>query len=234
MTKTDGTINLFKNQPCFSGHYSSLRGYRSMKIYSSKKWMNAPNAEFQLAYKDRWVAFTPEDIHEYVRLLRVMGLNFAFTEEEDDYVFDIPLQKNPIMHSKMIINCARYLHEDTFPGIVQWFLRFSKERVVGVNLYTKLLIAHDNSIRGNVNHMFIPWYSFAMQMSNEEFKRLVLDNDANSSLNHTILHYKKPFAPGGYDHKRSGVLVELQAAFTPDAKFYTIYKKYKEICARFI
>ncbi len=91
-------------------------------------------------------------------------------------------------------------------------------------------MAHDYDRRGNVNHMFIPWYSLSLPMTNEEFKTKVLFNDENRALNVMIKSCPKPYKN---DHN-IGCLQELHPLFKAKAPFKDILKKYKELCARFI
>lgn len=223
ITELNGTLIPKQTYICYHLHYGALRKYTSMQVFAKKHYLKA-NGKM-------WTDFTSEEVFEYVRLLNVMGLNFTMEEQEDEYVFTVPLSANPIMHNKMILNCVRYLCEDNFPGIVKTFLRYAKEKVFGVNLYTKLVIAHDYRERGNVNHMFIPWYSFALQMSNAEVKRLIIDNDGNQALNVTVAHLKKPFQKG---YGENSPLPEIHKLVAEGKPFKDIYKKYKELCARFI
>ncbi len=105
---------------CFSQHYGSLKNYRSL-TYFCPKHLSEPKPQWNY----NWDPFTDQDVLEYVRLLKVMGLNFSMTIDDvkKEYVFVVPLEENPTMHNKMILNCLRYLGEDSFPGIVKAFLK---------------------------------------------------------------------------------------------------------------
>lgn len=208
---------------CFSAVYGHLQDYASMQIFIDQRELNPP----QPVMNTTWDHFTKDHVEEYVRLLKVIGLNFKMSYNEDSkrYTFDVPLSENTIMHNKMILNCVRYLGESNYPGIVKTFLRFSKEKVFGVNLYTKLVIAHEYTHRGNVNHMFVPWYSCALQMSNEEVQRLIINNNKNQNLNFVIKQGKAHFA----DYNKV-----LSTVIQSNAPFNQVYKKYKELCAKYM
>lgn len=208
---------------CFNPHYQNLWTYHSMEVFVHKDWMQENKRH---GYKD----FTKEDYEEYARLLQVMGLNFSMRQEGNNFVFFVPLKENTTVHNKLILNAVRYLCEDNMPHIAQHFLRFAKEKVLGVNLYTKFLVAHQFGQISNNNHAFIPYYSLPLPLSNEDFKEKMLDSKSVSPVLSVIPQCKKPYM--GNDGRNHADL--LRAMVKEGYSFKKCYEKYKELCDQFM
>ncbi len=222
----------YNRVPCFSGQYGNLETYSELELFVNKDWLKGSVNYPPDNYGAPKAILTLDDFKEYIRLLNVMGLKCEIKNEEVDnqIVLYVDFRKNNLIANKIILNSLRYLCEGNFQNIVKWFLKFSKEKVIGVNLYTKFIIAHNWGRLSNINHAFIPYYSFAKPLNNEEFKKALLDNNSKSTVLSVIPACKESFnEDDGYCRRD-----ELTIMFKEGVLFKDIYKKYVELCARYL
>lgn len=244
ITTNAGNTTKHMHAACFANHYGQLRNYKTLTIYVDKTWMaeRKPGVNYYGKSLGR-TAFTSEDYFEYTRLLRTMGMKFTITEEEKQFVFVVSLTDQKMIGIKLTLNAIRYLCEDPYPTIVKEFLKLSKQRMAGVTTFTKFLLAHQCELFYHGGHTFIPCYNLPLLISNKDLKEKLINNDRNDQVTMVIPKCTKVFneridlqEPDKYgnrykyeDHRNA--LFDL---FGQGAPLKDIYKKYKELCAKFM
>lgn len=220
--KLDGGKTVARKYACFSSFYSFFKGrYKKVDIYVFKKY-----TEKNVRLPADFEAFTPEEVAEYARLLKSMGLNFEYREEKDQYVFSIDFDKNSIVGSKVIVNAVRHLHESEGPMIVKHFLRFSKEKVIGMTNFAKLQLACHYTDLYNYGHTFVPGYAMQKLLSKAEVEKYILKNEQNISVNELIPKCAKPI-------KNTPDWNSFKKLFADKEPLKVIVKKYKELCVKY-
>lgn len=233
------------NAACYYEFYRVLENYATVLVYCAKTHMNAralnKNAYCQTPMW-KWDAFTLDEYKEYVRLLNGMGLKFTMTEEKERFVFTVHIADNKLVATKVILNAIRYLCEDPYPTIVKEFLRLAKQKVVGVNNYTKFILAHQIFNMGHGGHTFLPSYSLATPLSNKEVKEKMWAATSNDTVYNVIPRGTKPFnekvedptRPAPYNYKYVDGRDKLFKLFEQQAPLKDLIKEYKILCAKYM
>lgn len=229
------------NAACYYEHYGKLNQYATVLVYSPKSFMakrTAPTSGYG-AKMYAWDAFTTEEYKEYVRLLNGMGFKFTMAEEKERFVFTVQIKDNSIVANKIILNAIRYLCENPYPSIVKEFLLLAKQKMVGVNNYTKFILAHNAWAMGHGGHSFIPGHVLTLPLSNKDFKEKVLSSNSDNRICVMIPQCTKPFQTRSTTEKdRYGgwayidMRTNLFKMFEARAPLKDLIKEYKAICAK--
>ena len=240
ITSTEGVETIHRNAACYAQHYGQLRNYTSLNVYVDKKWMLEKRADNNIYYKEPRAAFTIEDYKEYVRLLKLMGMKLSMVEEDKQFVFNVPLDKQKCMANKLVLNCIRYLCEDPYPSIVKHFLHLCKDECGSVSTFTKLLLAHQCFMMYHGGHTFIPGMYIPLPLSNKQLKEIIIDNDENKTVTSVLPVTNKIFNERTVDKVEGNKYYSgwkyidhrdpIFKLFKQGATVKEIYKQYKTLC----
>lgn len=233
ITSKNGKISKFIEAACFANHYSVLHMYKSLTVHVDKAWMRERlPIKGYFGESAGWRSFSGDDYYEYVRLLKLMGMKFSFKEEDLQFLFVIDLSKNKYIANKLLLNAIRYLCEDPFPTIVESFLRLSKEKMPGVSMYNRFILAHQCRAMYHGGHTFIPSYTLPLLLSQKDFKDKLINNDENKTVTSQVPTCKKVFMQRDEDNlvkKNIDRRTPLFELFGKGALLKDILKEYKRL-----
>lgn len=219
---------------CFSNIYRYSDSLEYLKVYVLKDYKYIQSS---VDYPCN-MEFSEQDVIDYTGALNKMSLFCTLNLEDEVYIkdidkteqaysFEIDCERNNAVRIKLLLNLIRFLYENdlrtpiSHQEIVRYFLNFLRQDS-NILFYNLLILSCLVSGCRPTGHNFIPDYTQLKCITNAEYRNVVINSKLNTDLK-TMLPSSKKFSEE-----------EQKELFLLTNNINELYKKYQEICVKYI